>query len=1105
MSDGRNDGLGDASAGSSESTAARRSDERSLGAEGQGQGGGEKSLGVGGHGHAQGQGGDDAAADSKGEAKRGALSSFAIRRGVTTAMLALALAGFGLYSLLGLPLNRLPEVDLPVVAVVTTYTGASPVDIETLVTEPIERAVASVQGLESLESSSRQGASIVLAQFTWGTDMDQAEIDVRKNLELFADEFLPGDATRPLTFAFDPSLAPVVFLSIEGPLDGYQLREVASETVRPLLSRLPGVAAAEVMGGLDRQIHVELRTRQLQALGIAPAQVVDALRAANVVVPSGAVDDGTQRMNLQPTGLVDDLRDLETVPIAVRGSRQVLLRDVADVRDGFEEETHVVTADGSRAVMLAIRKQSDANTVQTAQAIREALPAIGERLPEGVSLTPLFDESRAILRSIQNLGLTALQAFALTGLVLLLFLGNLRTSVIAVVAVPTSILVAFAVMGAMGVTLNLISMAGLALAIGLIVDNGIVVLEATYQYREAGYGPFESARRGASEMSLPLFASTLTTVVVFLPILLVEGIAGELFRDLVLTITVTLLCSLLVALTLVPLMASRGRGKPKELRFLRPFSRALAGLGPRYERALAACLRHRKRLYGAAFAAFAGAIALVPLLGQDFLPKSDVSEIRVEVKAAPGTAVDEMRALVNEVETVARAGAPEARVITADYGASEGFAALFGATANEGTIRVKLPAPADRARSQQAIESDLAERFRRLPGIEARISSFSLGGGSGDVSVKLFGDDLDMLREEGERMRALLSEVEGVREARFSMVQGSPELQLDYDRQRMRLLGIAPAEVASATAIFFQGETATLFRDDGREYSVRVRAPRSERANLDRLRYLPIPLPTAAPGQLASARFVPLSAVAEVEDRLGPTDIDRENQRRFASVDLTAEGRDLGGLIARVERAIARANLPAAISPVIGGTAEDLRDAFFKLALALATALALVYMVMASQFESLFEPFIIMFTVPLGIIGVVLALALTGTTLQVTALVGVILLGGIVVNNGIVLIDVLKARQAEGRELVAATLDAGRTRLRPILMTALTTILGMMPLAIGIGDGAETWAPMARAVIGGMIVGTALTLFVIPALYVSLRSRRTNRAEVDRPRNGGVA
>ena len=1023
------------------------------------------------------------------------LGELSIRRGVTTAMIYVCLAGFGVFSLSRLPLNRLPEVDLPVVAVITSYTGASPQDMETLVTEPIERAVASVENVESIRSSSRQGTSIVLISFTWGTDMDAAEIEVRKNLELFAGEILPDETSRPLTFAFDPSLAPIVFMAVDGPYDAHRLRQIATEQVQPYLGRLEGVAAAEVIGGLDREVQVLLRTEQLQALGISPQQVVDALRASNVIVPSGAVDDGTQQLNLQPTGMFRSVREMEDVVVGLRGNRQVLLRHVAEIRDTFEEETHVVTADGAPAVLMAVRKQSDANTVQVARAVRDELPALERRLPDGVRVVPLFDQAESIVRAITNLATTGLQAFLLTGIVLLAFLRSWRTSLIAVIAVPSSVMLGFTAMDALDVTLNLISMAGLALAIGMLVDNGIVVLEAAFQQVEKGASAREAAMLGAKEMAMPLVASTLTTVVVFLPILLVEGIAGELFRDLVLTITVTLLASLVIATTLVPLMASKLIGRDQESSFARALTRStrfLDRIQPWYERRLRWALARRKRVLGTAIVLFLASVAAVPILGQDFLPKADISEIRIEVTAAPGTSIEQMHEIVDDVEEAIAEVVPEANVVTADYGAPEGFGALFGGTANTGTIRIKLPAPTERMRTQSEIEEVLTERFRDIADIDVQIASFSLGGASGDVSLKLFSQDLDQLRIWGERLRDEIAGLEGVRESRFSMIQGSPELQLTYDRERMRVLGLTPGQVQATVSTHYQGTVATIYREGGDEYMVRVRAPRAARRDLADLRYLPIDLPAGG--------TVPLGSVARIDDRLGATDIEHENQRRMATVDITASGMDLGGLTRRIEAKIDALNVPDDVQTEIGGTAEDLRDAFFKLAMALLAALALVYMVLASQFESLLEPFVIMFTVPLAIIGVVVGLVVTGTTLQVTALVGVILLGGVVVNNGIVLIDVIKNRIAEGADVIEAAVEAGRRRVRPILITSLTTIGGMIPLAFGYGDGAETWAPMARAVVGGMVVSTLLTLFVIPSLYVSItlwqKRRRARRSSM---------
>jgi len=421
------------------------------------------------------------------------LGELSIRRGVTTAMAYLCLTGFGFYTLYNLPVNRLPEVELPVIAVITTYTGAGPEDVETLITSPLERAVASVEGVEKVESTSRMGTSIVVISFTWGTDMDDAEVDVRKNIELFASDFLPDEASRPLTFAFDPSLAPVVFMAVEGPMDPHRLRRIATEQVQPYFGRLNGVAAAEVIGGLDREIQVRLAPSLLQAYGIAPSAVVDALHAANVVVPSGSIDDGSQSLAIQPSSTFRTVDEIEDVIVGVRGGRPVVLSEIAEVVDTFEEQAHVVTADGAPAVMIAVRKQSDANTVQVSRVVREALPDLESRLPEGVHIVPLFDDADSIGRAIDNLTETAWQGFLLTALVLLAFLRSWRTSLITVLAIPLSVLLAFVVMAMLDVTLNLVSLAGLVLAIGMIVDNGIVVLECTFQNVEKGMSPIQAS------------------------------------------------------------------------------------------------------------------------------------------------------------------------------------------------------------------------------------------------------------------------------------------------------------------------------------------------------------------------------------------------------------------------------------------------------------------------------------------------------------------------------------------------------------------------------------------------------------------------------------
>ena len=1013
------------------------------------------------------------------------LGRLSISRGVTTTMVYLGVLGFGLYSLPRLPLNRLPDVQLPVVAIVTSYTGASPEDMETLVTRPIEAAVATVEGMETIRSTSRRGASTVMLSFTWGTDMDAAEAEVREKLDLFATDALPPDANRPLTFAFDPSLSPVMLLSVEGAGDGVRLRELAEERIRPTLGRVSGVAAAEVMGGAQHEVTVALDPASLVSLDLSPTQIVNALRAANVVLPTGVVATADQELSLMPSGSFESLDQIANVVVAERGMRPVQLREVATVTEGLGESSRVVEANGSPAVVIAIRKQSDANTVAVAGAVRDALPGIDASLPNGIRVAPLFDESDSITRSISNLGVTALQAFALTGLVLLLFLRNFRAGAIAAITVPAAILVTFVAMDALDITLNLISTAGLALAIGMLVDNGIVVLEAIHAHRDRGATVRDAAVAATREMGRPLWASTLTTIVVFLPILLVEGMAGELFRDLVLTISIALASSFVVAMTLVPVLATRWAPDAPPNRaeqWLGRGTRLLDAIPDLSGRLTAWCLRERLLTLTGAAALFVGSLLLIPALGTDFLPKDDLSQIVVEVQAAPGTSLSDMERRMVEAEAIVRRVAPEATTVVSDFGSADDFFALFGGASHRGTLRIKLPPSSERLRSQAEIENQLTAALRQLPGLESRIAALQLSG-ENDVEVEVYGDDLRELRAWANRVQSAVMTVEGVRDARVSTALGSPELHLRYDRDQMRALGIAPAAVTGDLATFVRGTDATYYRNGGRECAVRVVGARASRRDVATLPYLPVAIP--------SGDSVPLGAVATLSERLGPTDIEHQHQRRKMNVSVAVSGMDLGGIAGRIEEAVAGVGLPPTIDVQIGGTAKDLDESMWKLSIALVAALLLVYMVLASHFESVFEPFVIMFTVPLAGIGVVGALLLTGTTLQVTALVGAILLGGVVVNNGLVLVDAIKNLRAAGASLEDAAVEAVRLRVRPVLMTALTTILGMLPLSLGVGDGAETWAPMARTVIGGMTVSTGLTLVFVPTLYVVLSGLRS--------------
>ncbi|MBI5549342.1 MAG: efflux RND transporter permease subunit, partial [Deltaproteobacteria bacterium] len=803
------------------------------------------------------------------------LTDLSVRRPITGVMAFLALTILGMFNFTRLKLDMLPNIEFPLVAIIAQYPGAGPESVEQLVTRPLEDAMASVQRVEDINSTSHDSVSVSLIKFAWGTDMKQADQDVRKNMELYALERLPDDVKRPMSFAFDPSLQPIVFLTVNAPGTAASVRQLADEEISPYLSRIPGVAAADVLGGVQREIQVRLDPEWLQAYKVSAQQVVLALRGANVIIPGGKIDQGRQELNIATRGEFTSVEQIREVVVGVSGATLVHLKDVAQVVDTFEEQSSVVRAEGKQAVMVAVRKQSDANTVQVARRVLRELKDLEKRLPEGVTVTPVFDQALPITMAISNLSSSALLAILLTAIVLLAFLRSWRTSSIVLVSIPLSLLATFTVMDFMGVTLNIISMAGLALAVGMLVDNSIVVLENIFNRLARGEDPASAAIHGTREMAMPISASTLTTVVVFAPVLFVPGLAGQLFKDMSLTICISLLMSLLVALTLVPLMASL------MVRHLRPnpIERAIARLtfwidplADRYGRLLGWAVRRKWRVLGTALAFFAGSLALTPLMGVDFMAKNDQGFSTFTVKAAPGTSLATTDALFKEVEEIVHREVPEAQVVVSRFGSGELFGALMGQTASSGTVQIRLTKRALRQRSQQEIEAALRERFEKLAGLEVRPQQQMMLGAGGDVVVKLFGDELEKLREHGQLVKNRLELVPGAADVTFSMEQGQPELRAELDREQIRQLGLSPMEVAATVSTYFLGTTATMYREAGDEFKVMVRAPREVREDVNRLRALPIVTPRGV--------TVPLETVARIEPALGATAINRENQRR---------------------------------------------------------------------------------------------------------------------------------------------------------------------------------------------------------------------------------
>jgi hydrophobic/amphiphilic exporter-1 (mainly G- bacteria), HAE1 family len=1023
------------------------------------------------------------------------LASLSVKRGVTFTMLFIIVAGFGLLSLARLKIDLYPDLDFPIVLVATEYEGAGPREIEDLVTRPIESAVASVDGVKKVSSTSKQGVSVVIVEFKWGTNMKQAEIDVRKYIDLIKSA-LPTEIKSSLIFAVNPSMQPVAFLGLSGPYPVTRLRELAEEKIEPMIERIEGIALADTVGGGKREIQIQLDPRRAAAAAVSPLQLVNALRAENLQLPGGTFDQGGWEFTIQAKGKFTNVKQIEEVVVGLRQGVPVRLRDVATVHDGLKEETQLIRNNGQSSIMMIVRKQSDANTVQAVRALKAAIPEIEQKAARGVKVTVLFDQGEIVEQSIGNLGTTGWQAILLTFLVLFFFLRELRPSLIVALSIPLSVVATFSAMDALGLTLNVISMSGLALAIGMLVDNSIVVQESIYLRAEQGDHPHEAAINGTKEVAMAITASTLTTLAVFLPILFVPGIAGKMFRDMTITVCVSLTVSILVAMTAVPLASSRllASAALRRQRKHGPLHRWLGRVNDRmiagYGRVLDGVLANRKKTYVIVTLATIGSILFAFRIPTNFFPNQDVGLIQINVEGPVGSSLDVTDAGFRRLEDIVQQHVPERRVVNVDIGTGEGFSALFAKGAYAGVLRVKLKDRKERTRKQADIENDLRERFGRVPGLTTAAQQRSFTGAAGDVIIELYGQDLVQAHDLGMKIKELLKGIKGTADVTFSLESGKPEYDVVFDRARLSALGLSAATVSQTISTFFAGKIASIYQEGGYEYDIRVRGPKEYRRDERSLRALLLVTP--------SGEAVPLGSVATVRPSVGPTAITRRDQQRMVSVSCAVPGKDLGRVVKELEGKLKAYPWPESFTYRIGGEAEDFQDSFRWLGLALLASIILVYMVMASQFESFIHPFVILFSIPLSAVGIVLALGLTGTTLSVIALIGVVILGGIVVNNAIVLIDYINQLRARGVALLPAVAEGCRRRLRPVLMTALTTILGMLPLALELGEGAETWSPMARTVMGGLTASTALTLLVIPALYATVelfREKRRRRRE----------
>ncbi|MDP2914532.1 MAG: efflux RND transporter permease subunit [Candidatus Aminicenantes bacterium] len=1016
------------------------------------------------------------------------LPEFSVHRRVSTTMIVMILVVVGLIAFSRLGLDFFPDIEYPTVTVITNYQGASSEDIEKSITRLLEQVVSSVNKVRKVTSQSMEGVSMIMTEFVWGANLDFAAQDIRDQIKLYRN-FLPKDAEDPMVVKFNFAQMPIIMYGVTGPMPSAALKKMLEDDVAPRLERIDGVASARVFGSDTREIQVEIDKNALDARKVSLDKVLMALAMENINLPAGYLNERHSEYlirTLGEYGTLDDIRN--TVVGATPAGEVIYVKDIAAVKDGLKDVRSIGRIQGKKGAFLMISKRSGANTAITGEAVKKVLGELRINLPAGVEFSEAFDQSAMIQRVTKYSVDDALFGGILAIALILLFLRNWRPTLIIALAIPLSIVTTFIAFYLAGYTLNLLTLGGLALGVGRMVDDSIVVIENTFRHIELGESRKEAAIRGASEVGMAVTASTLTTIVVFFPMVVASGITAKLTRGLAVAIVFSLVSSLFVSLTIVPMLSSlllRAKGEGLASGRARPesqFEKARRA----YRRLLEKALRRRGWILGGAFLLFAMSFVLVPFLGTEFMPAFDVDMIFLKVKMPVGTALDETNRVLTVVEKIV-AGHPEVRTVTAqggqesEEGRSMSTQSGFSTSgSHEGMLWIGLVHKTDR----KSTDLQVLERIRRsLPKLEnvkfeaVDVSGFILGGQQIPVSIKIYGKDLAVLKDLGDRTVGQIRDIAGLRDLTHTLAKGKPEYRIRIDREKAAQAGLSVYQVANMVQTATQGKVVSRYREGGEEFDLRVLFREEFRNDMDMIRNIPILNPLN--------KTVYLSQVAAVEPGEGPIEISRENQTRIVTVTANIAGRDLGSVVKDIKARLVpmEKELPAGYFFEYGGAYEQMKDAFLVLAGVFALAVLLIYMVMASQFESFLHPLVIMFTIPMALIGVILLLIITSQQVNLMVGVGFILLAGIAVANGIVMIDYMNQLKRRGLERKEAIIQGAVTRLRPVVLTALATILGMIPMAVSRSMGSEMRSPMAITVIGGLTATTLLTLFVLPIIY----------------------
>ncbi|MFO8234603.1 MAG: efflux RND transporter permease subunit [Bacteroidales bacterium] len=1024
----------------------------------------------------------------------------AVRKPITTLMIFIAILVLGSYSLYNLPVNLYPDIEYPAISVLTTYRGANPQEIESNVTDPLERSLNSVSELKDMTSVSRDNTSVVTLEFEFDTDLNEAANEIRDAVGLAEDQ-LPEDVDDPVIFKFDASMMPILMFAVTADQSYEGIEKLLDDRVVNPLKRVEGVGSVNLSGTPNREIEVEVNPRKLEAHSLTVEQLGNILRSENLNLSAGNIKMGQMDYPIRTEGEFEETYQIKNIPIGSFRGQTMYLEDVAAVNDSIGEMTVDEKINGKSGVRMMVRKQSEANTVNVADGVNERLEELKKNLPEDVEIQTIFDSSEFINDSINNLSQTVLYAFIFVILVVLFFLGRWRATFIIALTIPIALIVSFIYLYLTDNTINLISLSALAVAIGMVVDDAIVVLENITRHIERGSSPREAATYATNEVWLAVIVTTLTVVVIFLPMTLIGGLTGVLFRQLGWIVTITVVTSTVAAISLTPMLSSKllhlkkREGKPGQFSYDNSIRPMLTRLDNWYGRVLHWSLHNKWMVIGVSFGIFLASILLMNRVGTEFIPEADEDRLSMTVELIPGTRLEKSVEVARKIDTIIYTSFPEIDVLSTSTGSPDdgGMAAIFQ-SGGSNTINYQmhlLPAE-QRDRSVWQVAEDIRQELRNIA--EVRSFNVSTGGGgmqeTNNVNVEIYGFDLDETTFLANELSDKIEALPGARDVDISREQAKPELKFDPDRDKMSKLGLNTATVATALNNRINGMTATRFREAGEEYDIIIRYQEEYRNSISDIEDIRL--------QNSEGKNILVSDIGEVREFYSPPNIEHKNRERVVTISSKPYNTSLGELANDIQSIIDDSDIPEDVMIEVGGGYEDQQEAFQTLALLVIVGLILVYIVMASQFESFKMPFIIMFSLPFAFTGVILALYITDTTLSVIAGVGAVMLIGIVVKNAIVLVDYINLMRDRGYELDEAIIISGKTRLRPVLMTAFTTALALLPMALGIGEGSEIWMPMGVSVIGGLVFSTIVTMVLVPIIYriFAVRAERAKKEKV---------